>query len=265
MSQGFYGGSGGGGYLPGSPFSATASPGGGQKSELSASLRPMTIAQLNKATQLHPEAEWRLDDIEVGQVTIVGQILSIQQQATNSVYAIVDGTGTIEARQWLNTDTDGSIQQGLKENIYVRVAGNLKAFNSRRYINTTHIRPITDPHELYFHILESMTVTLSFERGVPAAPGSAKGKDVVMADASVYNVGSTATSDQFSHLPVLQRQIVRFLQENSTSDEGVHVSAIARAVGSGNDAQKISDALDKLMDAGHVYTTLDESHFLLTA
>ena len=79
-------GVGGGGYLQGgSPFSASGSPGGGrvscaqrrqcaivliylQRTEISQSLRPLTILQLNKASQAHVDAEWRVDDVEIGQV-----------------------------------------------------------------------------------------------------------------------------------------------------------------------------------------------------
>lgn len=47
--------------------------------------------------------------------------------------------------------------------------------------------------------------------------------------------------------------------------EGVHVATIARGVatapGGSRDAEKIAEALQKLMDDGHIYTTLDESHF----
>ena len=31
-------------------------------------MRPLTIAQLLKATQAHSEAEWTVDDVEIGQV-----------------------------------------------------------------------------------------------------------------------------------------------------------------------------------------------------
>lgn len=61
-----------------------------------------------------------------------------------------------------------------------------------------------------------------------------------MGDASAYSAQPGAgANDRFPHLPVLQRQIVRFLQDNCTTEEGVHVSAIARAVGGGSDAMKI--------------------------
>lgn len=70
---------------------------------------------------------------------------------------------------------------------------------------------------------------------------------------------------------------MEFLAGQPQSDEGVHVGAVARAVG--GEAGKIrsgilvyllgfyethswrSAALDVLMDEGLVYTTIDDSHF----
>lgn len=104
-----------------------------------------------------------------------------------------------------------------------------------------------------------------------------------MGDASAYAAPSTTIqSDSYAHLPKLQQLIVHFMAEQPPSAEGIHVSAIARAVGNaGGGAQKIryvlctsasdvmnaetvlSAALDSLMDEGLVYTTSDDSHFTL--
>jgi hypothetical protein len=48
----------------------------------------------------------------------------------------------------------------------VRVTGSLKTFGQKRYLNATHIRASRDPHEIYFHILESIAVTLMIDRGL---------------------------------------------------------------------------------------------------
>ena len=53
----------------------------------------------------------------------------------------------------------------LSEGRYVRVTGVLKQFNNKRYINATHIRLSKDPHELYFHYMEVMYVTMAHQRG----------------------------------------------------------------------------------------------------
>lgn len=41
-----------------------------QNKEASHSLRPLTIAQVIKATQAHADAEWMVDDVEIGQVSL---------------------------------------------------------------------------------------------------------------------------------------------------------------------------------------------------
>lgn len=52
------------------------------------------------------------------------------------------------------------------ENSYARVTGNLKKFGNKRYINSTNIRSCTDPHELYFHLAEVLTVDLILTKGM---------------------------------------------------------------------------------------------------
>jgi len=266
QSGSYYGGGGGGGYLQGgSPFSASGSPGGGRRTEISHSLRPLTIMQLTKASQAHTDAEWRVDDVEIGQATIVGQVISIQVHSTNHVFTIDDGTGRIEARHYVDSANDNEGSTGIEEGKYARVTGGLKSFGKKRYMNVSHIRNIKDPHELYFHLLEAIAVNLIIERGPPSAlqpkPADAAGSDAMSAYATQANL--PGVNDQFSHLPNLQRAIMRFIIDQPPRDEGVHVALIAKAIGGGDpdDARKISEALDKLMDDGHVYTTIDDSHF----
>ncbi|KAI0797996.1 hypothetical protein C8Q75DRAFT_709149, partial [Abortiporus biennis] len=217
------------------------------------SLRPVTVKQLFNATQAHTDAEWHIDDIEVGQISLVAQVMSIQAQTTNCVYWLDDGTGRIEARHWVDSSTmqeDGVDPNGIKEHDYIRVMGNLKTFGNKRYVNATHLRVCSDPYEPYFHTLDVCATKLILERG-PAGGISA-----------YQNQTHAATSDQYSHLPPLERAICVFLLEQPPNDEGIHVGNIARAVqGSPND---ISAALDKLLDDGHIYTTLDESHYALS-
>ena len=115
-------------------------------------------------------------------MTIVGQVISVQKQATNHVFTIDDGTGSIEARRWIaSSDEDGTKSDGIecvqflrslnyadrdpRELQYVRVSGGLKSFGKKRYVNINSIRRIKDPHETYFHILETIAVSLIVERG----------------------------------------------------------------------------------------------------
>lgn len=266
----YYGATTGGGYMAGgSPYGSTSgSPGGvARKSEIAHSLRPMTIYQLIQASQAHTDADWILDDHEIGQVTIVAYIASVQTQATNSQFMLDDGSGRIEARHWIDSSVDDETEKnGIVEGAYVRVLGSLKTFGSKKYINTNLMRPVSSPAEIYFHLLEAMTVTLIWERGPPARPGQTPqelmSKNNAAASNTAYSTQPTVVSnDQFSHLPNLHRLIIAFMRSQPPHDEGVHVSAIARAVG--GDAVTISDAVDKLMDDGLVFATVDDSHFKL--
>jgi len=55
--------------------------------------------------------------------------------------------------------------QGSSEHMYARVTGTLKQFGAKRYLNVSHIQPVTDPHELIYHSFEAIYVTLAFARG----------------------------------------------------------------------------------------------------
>ncbi len=52
-----------------------------------------------------------------------------------------------------------------RPNSFARVTGTIKTFGTKKYINATHIRPVRDPHEPFYHVLEAMTVQLIFDRG----------------------------------------------------------------------------------------------------
>lgn len=59
-------------------------------------------------------------------------------------------------------------------------------------------------------------------------------------NASAYtNQSRSAGNDQFSHLPPLQQSIARFILQQPPTEEGIHVAAIARAIGIDGDAQRI--------------------------
>ncbi|KAI0345172.1 replication protein A, subunit RPA32 [Trametopsis cervina] len=255
----YYGG--GGGYI--ASQSVGGSPGGAiKRSGIDKSLRPVTIKQLREATQAHADAEWHIDEIEIGPVTVVAMVIKIVPQTTNCMYDLDDGTGTIQARHWVDSSQTAE-DDTIKEQTYVRVMGNLKSFGNQRFINATHIRPVVDEHETYFHTLEACTVNLILQRGPPPRPGQELKPRVngVPNGTSPYAAqGSAAPQrDQYAHLPPIQRNIINFILSQPNHTDGVHVAAIARAVG--GDANAISAALDKLMDDGLVYTTIDESHF----
>lgn len=132
--------------------------------------------------------------------------------------------------------------------------GTLKSFGGRTYVNATHVRPCKDPHEPYFHTLEAMAVTLYLTRGpvclqlsMPclhphiSQPGSqaqpnghapqAVNGQTNGASAYTAQASTNGSNDQWAYLPALEKSIIQFILSQPTHTEGIHVGAIARAVG----------------------------------
>ncbi|KAI4138086.1 MAG: hypothetical protein L6R39_006970, partial [Caloplaca ligustica] len=119
-------------------------------------LRPCTVKQIVEATQPHPDADFKIDDVEIQQVTLVGQIRNISAQTTNITYKLDDGTGTVEVKQWVDIDATATSvgestkpeTKGLVVNEWVRVWGRLKALNNRRLVAAHVMRPLSDKMEI---------------------------------------------------------------------------------------------------------------------
>ncbi|TFK76274.1 nucleic acid-binding protein [Pluteus cervinus] len=231
-----------GGGFPQSPSSPSL---GGSDKRAEISIRPLTIAQLIRATQVHGDAPWTIDNTQFGHFTLVAQVTKVQLQITNCVYTLDDGTGRMDARRWVVDAQAGGEDpwSNIKEHHYVRVFGSLKSYTGKRHINAQHIRPLTDHHEIFYHVLETITVTLSLEKGPPKNLNAIAG-----------GVVQTST-EEFSDLPDLQQRIMKYMKINETID-GVNVKVIARGVaGPGVEAAQVGSALEGLIESSYIYET----------
>jgi len=107
-----------------------------------------------------------------------------------------------------------------------------------------------------------MAVQLFFDRGssgssMNAQTSGASGGQSVSAY-SAAQAHQSGVQDQYAHLPPVPRSIAHFMSKQAPRPEGVHVTAIARAVGA--DAESIERALETLMDDGIIFS-LNETHF----
>ncbi|TFK98931.1 hypothetical protein BDV98DRAFT_552046 [Pterulicium gracile] len=271
MGETYYGGGGylsqGGNQSPG----FGGSPGGKNRSDASHALRPLTINQIKQASQAHSDAEWVLDGHEIGQIVLIGTVMAVKRQTTNVSYSIADGTSKIEARQWIDSsmaEAEGVGNDDALMHQYVCVHGSLKMFGSQRYINATNVRKAT-PYQFYHWLLETMVIKLTLERGPPPRPGQApqsRPPGIGGNASSAYAAQSAPQQTQsgmvqFAKCSPLQKKIAHYLL-NQSSDDGTHVSLIAQHVG--GDPMEISAALEGLLEDGHVYTTVDDEHFLIS-
>ncbi|EEP75469.1 predicted protein [Uncinocarpus reesii 1704] len=228
------------------------------------SLRPVTIKQLNDATQAYTDAEFKIDDTEITQVSFVGQVRNISQLSTFTTYKLDDGTGEIEVKRWLDRsdgmqadpmDTDSAAtkrpdKNQIVTNGYVKVWGKLSSYsNNRRSVTAVVIRPLTSMDEYHCHFLEATSIHLYFTRGPPPnkdKPEAGKGQ----------GSGMTVTGKPLPALSPMGTKLYEALSNTLQSREGLHVQQLASMLNaSTSDVRK---TCDELAEQGLIFTTVDE-------
>ncbi|WVO18128.1 hypothetical protein L204_105830 [Cryptococcus depauperatus] len=224
-------------------------------------IRPVTVKQVLEATQVHHEADFSIDGVDVAQILLVGSVRNSSQSATNVSYEVGDGTGYIDCRVWLDSaDDESGKTDGIQQDQYVCVFGTIKIFGGKRHVSANNIRRIEDPNEIQHHLLKALYVSLIHRGATRSAPDA-----VNNSTAGDYTASFQAIQDdQYAHLDPIQRKILQVIaQAGANSDDGVHVALVQKLVGDVNDMD-LTEALDWLSENGHIYSTIDESHYAVT-
>ncbi|KAI1168309.1 replication protein A, subunit RPA32 [Nemania serpens] len=256
-SYGAAGGEDGGGFVWGSQ--------GGSQSAVKPindeSLRPVTIKQIIDAEPAYAgDAAFRIDGLDVKQVTIVGMVRAINPQTTNITYKIDDGTGVIEVKQWLDADKSADAAHPVfAEEEYVRVWGRLKSFSNKRHVGAHVIKPVRDFNEVNYHLLEAAYVHLFFTRGGPPADGAAGAGAAGGGDSMFVDDGGNDA--RYKGYSAKARKMYDYLQRDDNPTEGVHMQVIARDAGM--TIQDVMAAAEELLSHGTIYTTMDDETFAI--
>lgn len=236
-------------------------------------LRPVTIKQLNDATQAHSDADFKIDGVEVGSVTIVGQVRNISNLTTFVTYKLDDGTGEVEVKFWpdkdevpdvdsMDTGVEKPPKREVKVNGYARVMGKLGTFNNRRNVTALVARPITDMNEFHCHFLEATAVHLALTRGDPAdkqgahaGVNAASGNMGGMADGGAAGGGPGGKT--LPSMSPLARKMYTVMSTTPQSNEGLHVQQIATEMDV--PVSEVLRAGEELINLGQIYTTVDDN------
>lgn len=198
---------------------------------------------------------------------------NISSQSTNVTYKIDDGTGEIEAKQWIDSmtadtmDTDDAAnpkaargRDGKVElNGYAKVFGKLKSFGNKRFVGAHCVRPVTSLDEVHCHLLEASAVHLFFTRG---APGAAAGGNAVKGggDAAMGGTGDEYGAGSVGkNLPPMSpvaKRVYQLLRTEPQSNEGLHAQLIAAKLSL--PMPDVARAGDELLTAGVIFSTVDE-------
>ncbi|KAI1377737.1 replication protein A, subunit RPA32 [Hypoxylon crocopeplum] len=249
------GGDDGGGFFGGSQSGSQAA-----KPVNDESLRPVTIKQIIDAEQAFGnDGPFRIDGVDITQVTFIGMVRQISPQTTNITYRLDDGTGVVEVKQWLDPDKqDDSNRTAFQVEQYVRVWGRLKSFGNKRHVGAHVIKPVTDFNEVNYHLLEATYVHLFFTKGGPVSGAGAGGDGNAAADDSMFV--ETNDSAFLKTVSAKARKMYQYLNK-AESNEGTNMHTIARDAGM--TIQDVMAAAEELLGQGKIYTTLDDETFAL--
>ncbi|KAL8693703.1 MAG: hypothetical protein Q9218_001504 [Villophora microphyllina] len=235
---------------------------------------PKAALNPTQENQPHPDADFKIDDVEVQQLTFVGQIRNISTQTTNITYKLDDGTGSVEVKQWIDAEANNTSldigdsnphggrggQKDLVENEWARVWGRLKAFNNRRHVGAHVIRPVKDKMEIQYHLLEATYVHLFITRGPldDAAGGKGGANGPEADDGGQY--GDNGGRNMPSVSPNARR-VYQCLKESPQNNEGLHVQNIAASL-----RMQVADIMkagDELLTQSMIFTTVDDNTWAL--
>ncbi|KAI0306471.1 hypothetical protein B0F90DRAFT_756978 [Multifurca ochricompacta] len=85
------------------------------------------------------------------------------------VFYLEDGSAGRLRTSWLLGSGSPELEDHLRVHIYVRVVGRLSAYNGINELKATHIRPVLDMHEPFFHCLEAMVALIYKEKSSASA------------------------------------------------------------------------------------------------
>jgi replication factor A2 len=143
------------------------------------------------------------------------------------------------------------LKSKLIEGAYCRAWGKLKSFHDRRHVNAQIIRPVEDMNEVQYHLLEATAVHLHFTRGPPGASEHAGG-----AAPTTNTVPQTGAGPSLGGVSNVAQRVFKFLQSHPDNNEGVNYQIISSQLGL--DTVDVGKAGDELLEAGLIYTTMDD-------
>jgi len=208
----------------------------------------------------HQNADPKIDGADITQLSLIGQIIRVEAQATNTTYTLDDGTGTFQVKKWIDGDAAPEDEDAsLKEGQYVHVWGRIKDFNGKRHVISHIIRPITDYNEISAHLLEATAVHLYFTRGpVDAQNGAAARSEGMFVDS--YGDAKNGAAAVGNRLPAgmsaLSKSVFKVLEEAPQNNEGLNIQHIAQQLKAS--AIDVHKAGDELLQHGLIYTTIDD-------
>ncbi|XP_028836491.1 replication protein A 32 kDa subunit [Denticeps clupeoides] len=269
-NQGGYSDSMGGGYTqsPGGFGSPAPSQGGEKKARTRTQhIVPCTVSQLKSAIQ--SEDVFKVGDVEVAQVTIVGVIRSTDKSMTNIQYIVDDMTASpMDVKQWVDTEDPSVDSTVIPPGTYVKVSGNLRSFQNNRSVVAFIVRALDDMNEITSHMLEVVQAHMMLSKSQMGGGGGINTSMMPMSNSgmgSMSNMGGAYSSVSAlvnNGLSPNQNQVLCLIK-SCPEPQGISIQELKQRLG-GMSMSVIREVVEFLSNEGHIFSTIDEDHFRST-
>ncbi len=239
----------------------TGTPGGGQKRRQRAqNLVPVSANDILGAG----EEGLKIESLEVGMITVVGKVESVEHADTKSTYRIKDDTGAFEAVHWIDESSGNRVEEGIHEGSFARVVGSIRSQQDKKYVMVFRIAAVECEEEVDAHALEILHAKLKIKEMLEkenAAIGANAGGGLAN---SMVGVGAGGNSGNSSSFGNAKHDSVYKMVAGCNREEGMSREELAQALSSRMSKADVDQALEFLSDEGHIYSTTDEDHFKTT-
>jgi len=234
--------------------------GSGGKAKRAQNIIPLLIQEVLNA----PEEGFSIEGTEVGMVTVVGKVLSVDKAATKTTYQIEDSTGEVEGVQWVQ---DGSTQKEYYEGTFVRMVGSIRTQGEKRHLVLYSILEVPTTEERDFHALQVAYSHLKLKQLNAKMNGemdhSGLSNSMMGGGLGGTNFGGAAMSSSASFGNKNYDTVYNLIRQN-TDDQGINITALLNEVKGKMSKQEMDGAIDFLSSEGHIYSTIDDEHFKTT-
>lgn len=227
----------------------------------------MTCKQLNSIYE--EDGTHKLDEQEVSSVRIVGTIISIESHATNVVYKVSDGSGTVECKAFVDKEAKSPKFPDCVERSLVCCNGNIRSYEGNKSIMIYSMYVVRDWNQLTQHLLECIHVHLKNTRGPVGAnaqsPSALMGMNMSAPTGAGLNrndFGGNMTNNNAQS--DLRESILRAYQSVGDPDIGPDFNQVMVALANtGNhiSMHQLKQEVEYLCGEGQLYTTIDEFHY----
>ncbi|KAI0280886.1 hypothetical protein BGY98DRAFT_960982 [Russula aff. rugulosa BPL654] len=144
--------------------------------------------------------------------------------------------------------------------------GILRSFRGRKYINVSLIQTIQDPHEIFYHFLDVVSVDVLMrkkrERSVSPQLDLTNDGELNDAELTLIEMDVIAEPDKSSDLPPVSRSIVCFMSKQPKHHGGVSIHEISQSIEQSEET--IQKTLEHLINTGLVFYTMDDQLYHLS-